>query len=76
MLLKQLLPIALLLASPSVFADTEFLTTYTDVESIVEAKSRLGRNDILESDLLRTHYVVEKDLESQKVIIRPLHPSA
>ena len=76
MLLKQFLPIALLLASPSVFADTEFLTTYTDVESIVEAKNRLGRDDILESDLLRTHYVVEKDLESQKVIIRPLQPSA
>ena len=75
MLLKRLLPIALLLASPSVFAETEFLTTYTDVESIVEAKNRLGRDDVSQSDLLRTHYVVEKDLESQKVIIRPLQPT-
>ena len=75
MLFKRLLPIALLLTSPSVFAETEFLTTYTDVESIVEAKNRLDRDDVSESDLLRTHYVVEKDLESQKIIIRPLKPT-
>ena len=75
MLFKRLLPIALLLTSPSVFSETEFLTTYTDVESIVEAKNRLDRDDVSESDLLRTHYVVEKDLESQKIIIRPLKPT-
>ena len=75
MLFKRLLPIALLLTSPNVFAETEFLTTYTDVESIVEAKNRLDRDDVSESDLLRTHYVVEKDLESQKIIIRPLKPT-
>jgi len=75
MLITRLLPVALLFISQLAFAETEFLATYTDVESIVEAKKRLGRDDVLESDLLRTHYVVEKDLNSQKVIIRPLQPS-
>jgi len=75
MLLKRLLPIALLFMSQHVFAETEFLTTYTDVESVVEAQKRLGRNDVSESDLLRTHYIVEKDLQSQKIIIRPLQPA-
>lgn len=75
MVLTRFIPIALLLMSHTAFAETEFLATYTDVESIVEAKKRLGREDIQESELLRTHYVVEKDLESQKVIIRPLQPS-
>jgi len=75
MVLTRLLPIAFLLMSQTALAETQFLATYTDVESIVDAKKRLGRDDILESDLLRTHYVVEKDVDSQKVIIRPLQPS-
>jgi hypothetical protein len=72
MLFKKLLPIALLMASHSVFAEMEFLTTYTDVESFNEAKQRLGKQDVLESDLIRTHYIVERDLNTKKVIIRPL----
>jgi hypothetical protein len=72
MLLKRLLPIVLLFLSQLVFAETEFLTTYTDVESFVDAQKRLGRSDVSEADLTRTHYVVEKDLTSQKIIIRPL----
>ncbi len=75
MLLTRLVPLALLLMSQIAFAETEFLTTYTDVESIVEAQKRLGRDDIVQSDLRRTHYIVEKDIDSQKVIIRPLPPS-
>lgn len=72
MLVKKLLPIALLLTSHAAFAERIFITTYTDVESVSEAKERLDRNDIAESELLRTHYVVEKDTQSQKIIIRPL----
>lgn len=69
---KKVLPIALLMTSHAVFAETEFLTTYTDVESFNEAKQRLGKQDVLESDLIRTHYIVERDLNTKKVIIRPL----
>lgn len=72
MLSKKLLLSVLLMTSYTVYADTEFLTTYTDVESFVEAKSRLGKADVLESDLLRTHYIVERDLATQQVIVRPL----
>ncbi len=72
MLLKKLLPFALLLTSQAAFAERDFVTTFTDVESFSEAKARLGREDISESDLLRTHYVVEKDTQSQKIIISPV----
>jgi len=72
MLIKKLLPAALLFAPLSVFADTEFLTTYTDVETFIEAKARMGTDNVTESDLIRTHYVVERDLKTQKVVIRPL----
>lgn len=73
MLSKKILLIALLMTTPFVAsAETEFLTTYTDVESYVEAKIRLGKQDVLESDLIRTHYIVERDLETMKVIVRPV----
>ncbi len=72
MLSKKLLSVALLITSYGVSAETEFLTTYTDVETFVEAKARLGKQDVLESDLIRTHYIVERDLDTKKVIIRPL----
>jgi len=72
MLSKKLLSVALLITSYGVSAETEFLTTYTDVETFVEAKTRLGKQDVLESDLIRTHYIVERDLDTKKVIIRPL----
>lgn len=75
MWLKSSLAIALLSLSQLAVADTEFLAAYTDVESIVEAKKRLGTDDIREADLLRTHYVVERDLKTLKVIIRPLEHS-
>jgi hypothetical protein len=72
MLSKKLLPIALLMTSHGVFAETEFITTYTDVESFVEAKIRLGKADVSESDLIRTHYIVERDLDTEKVLLTPL----
>jgi len=71
-LYKKLLPIALLMTSQAAFAETEFLTTYTDVETFLEARARLGTPVVSESDLLRTHYIVERDLATLKVIIRPL----
>lgn len=72
MLSKKLLPVVLFMTSCGVFAETEFLTTYTDVESFVEAKTRLGKADVSESDLIRTHYIVERDLDTQKVLVTPL----
>jgi hypothetical protein len=73
MLSKKVLLIALLMTAPTAaFAETKFLTTYTDVESYLEAKIRLGQQDVLESDLIRTHYIVERDLETMKVIVSPV----
>lgn len=77
-MIKRLLPLALLFTAHTALAesaDREFITTYTNVESVVEAKQRLGRDDVTEADLLRTHYVVEKDTNTQKVVIRPLDPT-
>ena len=71
-LFKKLLPIVMLMAPQAVFSETEFLTTYTDVETFNEAKQRLGKQNVSESDLIRTHYIVERDLETMKVVIRPL----
>lgn len=72
MLFKKLLSIALLMLTSTAFAETQFLSTHTNVETYPEAKERLGKDKITESDLTRTHYIVERDSDTKKVTIRPL----
>jgi hypothetical protein len=74
MLFKKLLSIALLILTSTAFAETQFLSTHTNVETYPEAKKRLGKDKITESDLTRTHYIVERDSDTKKVTIRPLRP--
>lgn len=71
MLIKRLLLTMLITISYATVADTELLAFYTDVESFSEAQNRLDKQDVMTSELIRTPYLVEKDLDSLKVIIRP-----
>ncbi|HAQ50266.1 MAG TPA: hypothetical protein DCR13_01820 [Gammaproteobacteria bacterium] len=73
---KGLLPFALLIGACAAFADErKVMTFFTDVETFSEAKARLGHDNITESDLLRTHYLFDKDPVTKKVTIRTVEPT-